>query len=122
MKAGRKKGSLLSFRFRCRWLILPSLALTSLLIVCGVGAPSAQERCSAEDYCQRCHEPHDGIDMEVNTCQTCHELVRQGPMDLYPWYSSEAALAGICCSDCHGPECGGNDCLSCHRRHADPLR
>ena len=112
----------MSLRFRCRWLILPALALTSLLIVCAVSAPSAQERCSAEDYCQRCHEPHDGVDMEANTCQTCHELVRQGPMDLYPWYSSEAALAGICCSDCHRPECEGNDCLSCHTRHADPLR
>lgn len=83
---------------------------------------AAQEWMDPEDYCVRCHDPHEGLDVQVQTCMSCHESVPFGQMGLYPWYSSEAALAGICCRTCHAEVCKGDSCLSCHRRHADPLR
>ena len=75
-----------------------------------------------ENYCQKCHEPHAGLDYDVQTCLSCHESVPQGEMELYPWHSSEGAIAGLRCSDCHPYAHMGDKCLACHKRHTDPLR
>jgi len=75
-----------------------------------------------ENYCQRCHEPHSGLDLEIQTCQSCHEAVPQGQMELYPWHSSEGAIAGLHCADCHPQAHMDDSCLYCHQRHTDPLR
>jgi hypothetical protein len=122
MKRGKKGGCRLGLPFRYLARVLLPFGFAGLLLVCAIRSPVAQERCKAEDYCERCHDPHEGVDMNANTCLSCHEMVRRGTMGLYPWYTSEAALAGICCVECHKPNCEGDDCLSCHNRHADPLR
>ncbi len=93
-----------------------------LLLLLAPWPMDAREPLSSESYCERCHEPHGGMDMEIETCLRCHEAVPQGQMGLYPWHASEGALAGICCRACHNEQCRGEACLSCHSRHSDPLR
>lgn len=100
---------------------LPASFLCALLLVLCKNGP-AQERQNPENYCVRCHDAHGGLDLQLYTCMSCHESVPYGQMGLYPWYSSEAALAGIRCRDCHEQFCRGDSCLSCHSRHSDPLR
>ncbi len=75
-----------------------------------------------ENYCQRCHEPHYGLGYETQTCLSCHEAVPGGQMELYPWYTSEGAIAGLICAECHPTAHTDDSCLSCHQRHTDPLR
>lgn len=97
-------------------------ALLSLALLVFSKSGPAQERQNPENYCVRCHDAHGGLDIQLQTCMSCHESVPYGQMGLYPWYSSEAALAGIRCRDCHDQLCRGDSCLSCHSRHSDPLR
>lgn len=108
-------------RSSVRRLGVPASFLCALLLVLCRNGP-AQERQDPENYCVRCHDAHGGLDLQLYTCMRCHESVPYGQMGLYPWYSSEAALAGIRCRDCHEQFCRGDSCLSCHSRHSDPLR
>ena len=93
-----------------------------MVIFCLTTSVIGNDLGTAENYCLRCHESHPGLDYEIDTCMSCHEAVPMGYMELYPWYSSEAAIAGIRCNDCHKDEHLGDSCLSCHPRHSDPLR
>lgn len=97
-------------------------SLLCVLLAAFRASGPAQERQNPENYCVRCHDAHGGLDIQLHTCMSCHESVPYGQMGLYPWYSSEAALAGIRCRDCHDMLCRGDSCLSCHSRHSDPLR
>ncbi len=100
------------------WLFFVGFVLSLL----GAALPSAQELSGNENYCQRCHESHPGLDIEIDTCLSCHERRPQGQMQLLPWHSSEGALAGLVCGQCHNTEDQeGQSCLTCHARHTDPL-
>lgn len=106
-------------------VFLPPLAG---LLMAGLGADGVwAQGLSVENYCVRCHEPHAGLDYTMVTCMDCHEEKPMGHMGLIPWYTSEGAIAGILCNDCHGYHDDNDDgfwdaCLYCHTRHSDPER
>ena len=106
-----------TFRILCHVILF-----SGMIFICPAASVAGENFVAAENYCMRCHAPHPGLNYQNDPCMSCHEAVPMGHMGLYPWYSSEAAIAGIRCRDCHNDECLGNSCLSCHTRHSDPNR